>query len=60
MIPEWLHLIFCRHGADRGIYYNWSYGKYRVVYNDGMRSQPFCFDVACAYRNIFGGRVVNK
>ena len=33
------------------------FGHWRVVYDDGKVSQPFCACVAVEYASIFGGRV---
>lgn len=49
-----------RSGADRSRDFNRLYGEYRVIYPDGLRSEPMCFDVAENYRKIFGGQVVEK
>ncbi len=45
-------------GRGRSFDYNRVHGKYRVLYPDGQLSQPFMYDVACDYRNIFGGSIV--
>lgn len=36
------------------------YGKFRVVYPDGKRSQPFCWETAQTYASIFGGKVIDN
>jgi hypothetical protein len=44
-------------GEDRSRGFNRSHGKYRVIYNEGGRSEPMCRDVAHDYAEIFGGVV---
>ena len=48
-----------RSGRGRSMDYNRMYGKFRVVYPDGLVSQPFCYDVARSYRNIFKGKIIS-
>ena len=36
------------------------YGRFRVLYSDGKRSEPMCYDVACDYAAIFKGTVIPK
>ena len=32
--------------------------KWQVIYNDGNKSIPMHYDVACDYADMFGGKVV--
>ena len=36
------------------------YGRFFVLYNNGMKSQSFSYQTACGYANIFGGKVYHK
>jgi hypothetical protein len=45
----------CGDGESRD--YNRMYGKWIVLYPDGLKSERMCFDVAKGYRNIFGGTI---
>ena len=47
--------IRCGNGESRD--YNRMYGRWRVIYPDGLKSERMCFDVAKGYRNIFGGTI---
>lgn len=39
---------------------NRMFGKFRVLYPDGKKSQPFCWRVANDYKKIFGGKVIDN
>lgn len=34
-------------------------GKFRVLYNDGRKSEKMCYSVAKDYAEIFGGKVID-
>lgn len=40
--------------------YNRRNGKYRVQYPDGQVSQPFVYDTAKTYAEMFGGKVIHR
>jgi len=46
-----------RSGAGESRDYNRMYGKWHVIYPDGLVSENMCLDVARSYANIFKGRV---
>ena len=35
-------------------------GRFFVIYQDGLQSQPFDYETAIGYRNIYGGAVFHK
>ena len=40
------------------VFWNRFNGHYQVVYSDNEISQPFAYNVACDYAEMFGGVVV--
>lgn len=44
--------------SDHTMDWHRRHGSFYVLYPDGQRSQPFTYDVACDYRQIFGGEVI--
>lgn len=57
-----LMVLFCwprePSGRERSLDFNARYGRYRVLYPDGRRSQPLCKDVAEEYAELFKGTVI--
>jgi len=59
-LKHFIKLYFGLQGKNRCVAFNRAKGKYRVLYNDGVKSIPMCYDVAFDYSNIFGGSVIKK
>ena len=55
-----LRKLFANKGRDKSIEHNRIHGEYRVMYPDGLISQPMCRDVAEDYVKIYGGKVIPK
>lgn len=45
---------------DGAMYVHAMKGKFRVLYPDGQISQPMSWKVAKAYKEIFGGRIIDN
>lgn len=45
---------------DRALYIHSMYGKFRVLYSDGNKSQPFGYSVAKDYAEMFNGTVIDN
>jgi hypothetical protein len=47
-------------GRNHNLDWNRRNGQFRVLYPDGEVSQPFTWEVACDYREIFEGKVIPR
>lgn len=52
---HWFRLMFEPSGRDIPFYRQPK--RFKLVYPDGQVSMPMAYDVACGYKEIYGGEV---
>lgn len=54
---HWWRLLIEPGGKNLATFLNMPQ-RWRVIYPSGEKSFPMAYDVACVYRDLFGGRIV--